>query len=77
MGNKTNPSPKLLTGDEGSKQLVAVKNEGEKGLSAYFEGQKGMSKVLSADGMPPLPVTFGRVKAKDYKVDEEQSYEGA
>ena len=71
MGSEANPSPKLLRGEEGSKQLVAVKDEGQKGLSAYFEKEKGVGTVLGADGMPPMPVAFGHDQApKKYNVTE-------
>jgi hypothetical protein len=59
MGSEANPSPKLLRGEEGSKQLVAIKDEGAKGLSAYFEKEKAVGSVLGADGLPPMPVAFG------------------
>ncbi len=58
MGSEANPSPKLLRGEEGSKQLIAVKDEGSKGLSAFFEKEKAVG-VLGADGLPPMPVAFG------------------
>ncbi len=77
MGSAAKPSPKLLAGEEGQKQLVAVKEEGQKGLSAYFESEKGAA-VLSEGGLPPMPVSTrsGAPKARDYKlIDEsEQSY---
>jgi hypothetical protein len=77
MGSAANPSPKLLAGEEGQKQLVAVKEEGQKGLSAYFERQKGTA-VLGQNGLPPMPVSSRSVPntAQGYKLmdDAEQSY---
>jgi len=59
MGSEANPSPKLLRGEEGSKQLVAAKDEGSKGLSAYFEKEQAVGSVLGPDGLPPMPVAYG------------------
>jgi hypothetical protein len=71
MGSEANPSPKLLRGEEGSKQLVAVKDEGAKGLSAYFEKDKTVGSVLGTDGLPPMPVAFGHDQLrKKYEVTE-------
>jgi len=71
MGSEANPSPKLLRGEEGSKQLVAVKDEGSKGLSAFFESQKAVGSVLGPDGMPPMPVAFGYDKEhRKYEVTD-------
>ena len=71
MGNAANPDPKLLAGEEVAKQLVSVKAEGEKGLAAYFEGQKSVESVLGKDGMPPMPPAFGRdSNPKTYAVGE-------
>lgn len=67
VGSAANPSPKLLAGEEGTKQLVAVKQEGEKGLAAYFEQEKGAA-VLGENGMPPLPPTFGKKPEVRYEV---------
>lgn len=77
VGSAANPSQKLLTGDAGSKQLVAVKQEGEeKGLAAFFEQQKAVGSVLGKDGMPPFPVPRGRAQyGKQYELEGEQSYE--
>ena len=47
LGSAAAPSPKLLAGEEGSKQLVAVKEQGQKGLAAYFEQEKGAAAVLA------------------------------
>lgn len=80
MGSAAKLSPKLLAGEEGQKQLVAVQEEGQKGLSAYFESEKGAA-VLGEGGLPPMPVSTrnAAIKARDYKlIDEsEQSYNNA
>ena len=70
LGSAAAPSPKLLAGEEGSKQLVAVKEQGQKGLAAYFEQEKGAAAVLGQDGLPPLPVAVRSksVKAEKYEL---------
>ena len=73
VGNAANPSPKLLAGEEGSKQLVAVKQDGEKGLAAYFEKEKGAA-VLGDGGIPPMPVAYRNPDATKYNLLEEQTY---
>ncbi|KIX04986.1 uncharacterized protein Z518_05858 [Rhinocladiella mackenziei CBS 650.93] len=67
VGSAANPSPKLLAGEEGTKQLIAVKQEGEKGLAAYFESEKGTA-VLGENGLPPMPVAFGKKPEVTYEV---------
>ena len=76
VGSAANPSEKLLAGAEGSKQLVAVKQEGEeRGLATFFEQEKAVGSVLSADGMPPFPPPRGRPQyGKKYELEVEQSY---
>ena len=76
VGSAANPSSKLLRGEEGTKQLVAVKEEGQKGLSAYFESNKGAA-VLGEGGLPPLPVS-SRSKQKGpekYELGQVQAYD--
>jgi hypothetical protein len=76
VGSAANPSQKLLAGTEGSKQLVAVKQEGEeKGLATFFEQEKAVGSVLREDGMPPFPVPRGIAQyGKQYELEGEQSY---
>ncbi|ETN36477.1 uncharacterized protein HMPREF1541_08755 [Cyphellophora europaea CBS 101466] len=78
MGSAAAPSPKLLAGEEGAKQLVAVKEEGGKGLAVFFEGEKGLgAQVLGEGGMPPMPVQSrakGTVGAEKYELAESQTY---
>lgn len=50
-------NPRIGVGQEGEKQLVAIK-EGEEGsLPLAFEkgGEKAILEVLGADGLPPFP----------------------
>jgi hypothetical protein len=58
VGSKANPKEDVLKiGDAGAKQLVEVKEEGEKGLATFFKKEKNLaSGVLDANGMPPMPV---------------------
>ncbi|KIV79986.1 hypothetical protein, variant [Exophiala sideris] len=67
MGNAANPSPKLLAGEEGQKQLVAVKQDGEKGLAAYFESEKATA-ILGENGLPPMPPSFGQKSHVKYEL---------
>ncbi|KIW85723.1 hypothetical protein Z517_01115 [Fonsecaea pedrosoi CBS 271.37] len=67
LGSAANPSPKLLAGEEGSKQLVAAKQEGEKGLATYFEQEKAAA-VLGENGLPPKPVAYGHKKDVKYEI---------
>lgn len=69
MGSAADPSPQLQAGEEGSKQLVAVKQEGEKGLSTYFESHKATG-VLADDGMPPMPPSYRTGPDTKYEVGE-------
>lgn len=73
VGSAASPSPKLLAGEEGTKQLVAAKEEGEKGLATYFEKEKATT-VLGQDGLPPTPVAFRNPDATKYNIPEVQSY---
>jgi hypothetical protein len=79
VGSAAQPKEdKLQIGEAGKNQLVALKEEGEKGLSAFFEKEKGMAQsVLGPNGMPPLPARYGQtVDAPKYDLakDEEQAY---
>lgn len=74
VGNAATPSPKLLAGEEGSKQLVLAKEEGEKGLAAYFEKDKAAA-VLGEGDMPVMPPSFKAPKVVPYSLDVPQAYE--
>ncbi|KAF7846004.1 hypothetical protein BT93_L5616 [Corymbia citriodora subsp. variegata] len=75
MGSAANPSPKLLRGEEGGKQLVAVKADGERGLAVFFEKEADLSKaVLDENGMPPMPVAFRDPKVVQYDLTSEQGF---
>ena len=75
VGSAAAPKEDVLQiGDAGAKQLVSVKEEGEKGLSAYFEKDRSAFKgVLGPNGMPPLP-TSRSWTGKRYEMLKEQSY---
>jgi hypothetical protein len=77
VGSKAAPKDEVLQlGDAGAKQLVAVKEEGEKGgLAVFLAKETGVgSSVLGAGGLPPMPPTA--VGAKTYGLigANEQSY---
>lgn len=76
VGSAANPSPKLLAGDDGSKQLTAVKAEGEeKGLAAFLEQEKAVKGPLREDGLPPFPPPRGHAQvSRKYELEDEQSY---
>ncbi|KAI4160294.1 MAG: hypothetical protein LQ342_005886 [Letrouitia transgressa] len=74
VGSKADPKEDVLQiGDEGAKQLVEVKQEGEKGLARYLEKEnQSLSNVLGANGMPPFPVGINRTSpqgGRKYVVD--------
>ena len=77
VGSASNPKEDVLQiGDAGNKQLVEVKEEGEKGLSAFFERDKNAFKgALAPDNMPPLPTSRHKT-VKQYQMvgDSEQAY---
>ena len=67
VGSAAEPSPK---------QLVAVKEEGAKGLSAFFGGGGPGKAVLGADGMPPMPVSFRTKDEVKYGLaDQKDAYD--
>jgi hypothetical protein len=75
VGSKAAPKDEVLQlGVAGAKQLVQVKEEGEKGgLALFFEKQKGVgASVLGEGGLPPTPPSA--VGAKPYTLMKEQSY---
>ncbi|KAK5127573.1 hypothetical protein LTR85_006913 [Meristemomyces frigidus] len=75
VGSAAAPKEDVLQiGDAGTQQLVAVKEEGEKGLSAFFEKDKNAFKgVLGPSGMPPLPTTM-HPQGKRYEILKDQTY---
>lgn len=79
VGSKSDPREDVLQiGEAGSKQLVAVQEEGEKGgLPAFFQkDKKNMASVLGPDGLPPMPANLGQnMNGKRYELLPEQSYE--
>ena len=79
VGSAAAPKEEVLQiGDAGKKQLVEVKEEGERGLSTFFEKDtKALAGVLGPDGLPPLPASLHPTK-KQYTVLEadKQAYGG-
>lgn len=76
VGSAAAPKQELI-GEAGSKQLVAVKEEGAKGLAVAFERNTGLAKdVLGPGGLPPLPrgLHVSDVGVKRYDLEKEQSY---
>jgi hypothetical protein len=81
VGSKANPKEEVLQiGDAGQQQLVALKEEGQKGLKAFFEKDKSnAAAVLDANGLPPMPTPMSAPvtpAVKRYEMTEEQSYAG-
>lgn len=78
VGSAAAPKEDVLqVGEAGNKQLVALKDESEKGLSQFFEKNQGaISSVLAANGMPPMPPS-GNLRGKRYELPQDQSYDGA
>lgn len=82
VGSEKAPKDDVLQiGEAGSKQLVEVKDEGEKGLAAFFKkDNKNMAGVLGPGGMPPMPKNLGQNMKQNgghrYEILKEQSYEG-
>ena len=80
VGSAAAPKDTLKIGDAGKTQLVEVKEEGEKGLSTYFEKNKQVfQSVLGPDGLPPLPTsrhlgTHNTSGAYSLRKEEEQTY---
>lgn len=75
LGSEAAPAARLASGEEGSKQLVAVREEGEKGLAAFFEKEKGVGvKVLGEDGLPPMPVSYRDPRVVPYQITAEQGF---
>ncbi|THV88051.1 NADH dehydrogenase 29/21K chain [Aureobasidium pullulans] len=77
VGSAQNPKEHVLQiGDAGAKQLVSVKEEGQKGLSAFFqkENKAGVS-VLGPNGLPPFPTSrYPSSTPKRYEMLKEQAY---
>lgn len=77
VGSAAVPKQDLI-GEAGTKQLVAAREEGVKGLSVAFEKNTGLAKdVLGPGGMPPLPSgmhSSGVEGKKRYTIDSENGY---
>ncbi|KAI7191191.1 hypothetical protein KC316_g6896, partial [Hortaea werneckii] len=70
------PKDTLQIGDAGNKQMVTVKEEGEKGLAQFFEKEKSAFKgVLGPNGMPPMPPSRHQTSKRYTMLEEdEQAY---
>lgn len=74
VGSKAAPKKELI-GEAGAKSLVAVEEEGKRGVAAYFRETKDVKSVLGLDGLPPLPSGLAMKTGKDkYHLAEEPSY---
>lgn len=76
MGSQSQPKKELI-GEAGTKELTAVKEEGELGLSAYFGkvGKEGTLAALGKDGLPPLPSGANLKEGADkYHLTAENAY---
>lgn len=73
VGSAATPKEVLGRGEEGAKQLVAVRKEGERGVGAYLqkEGKGRVGAVLGEGGMPVWPCAMGRGKA--YVMDQDRA----
>lgn len=78
VGSAAQPKEDVLQiGDAGTKQLVEVKEEGEKGLSAFFQKDgKALTGVLGPDGMPPLPTSLHPSKKRYELLDKSRTAYG-
>ena len=77
VGSRADPKEGALpAGEAGAKQLVSVKEEGEKGLAAFLEKEKGVQgSILGPNGLPPMPTNLGQTtQGKHYELLEDQSY---
>ena len=75
VGSAANPKDDVLKlGEAGNQQLVEIQQSGEeRGLSAFFEGNREASKgVLNSDGLPPTPPNLN--PGGKYTIDENHGY---
>jgi hypothetical protein len=74
VGSKAAPKKELI-GEAGAKILIAVGEQGERGLAAYFSESKDVKSVLEKDGLPPLPSGLAMKTGRDkYELTEENAY---
>ncbi|KAL4783245.1 hypothetical protein BJX76DRAFT_330444 [Aspergillus varians] len=75
VGSQAAPKAEVLQiGEEGEKQLVSVKQEGEeRGLAGLFQKDKnGIKGVLGPNGLPPTPCNLN--PASKYQIDSDHGY---
>jgi hypothetical protein len=76
VGSEAAPKKELI-GEAGTQALVAVKKEGEMGISDYFKkgGREGTLAALGKDGLPPLPSGASlKAGADKYHLTAENAY---
>jgi hypothetical protein len=76
VGSEAAPKKELI-GEAGTQALVAVKKEGEMGISGYFKkgGREGTLAALGKDGLPPLPSGASlKAGADKYHLTAENAY---
>ena len=76
VGSQAKPKDDVLQiGEAGTKQLIAVQQEGEeRGLAAYFaKDNKGFLGVLDPNGLPPTPCNLNPSTTK-YELDDDHGY---
>lgn len=76
MGSEAAPKKELI-GEAGTQALVAVKKEGEMGISEYFKkgGRGATLAALGKDGLPPLPSGASlKLGADKYHLTAENAY---
>lgn len=76
VGSEAAPKKELI-GEAGSKELLAVKEEGETGLANYFNkgGKQSVLAALGNNGLPPLPSGRNlKAGADKYELAKENAY---
>ncbi len=77
VGSKVSPKGELI-GEQGVKELVAIKQQGEEmGLARLFEKDSILGKgVLDENGLPPFPsgITPGVKGGRRYELTEGEGY---
>ncbi|KAI9643108.1 hypothetical protein NHQ30_008843 [Ciborinia camelliae] len=80
LGSEDSPNAnRLLVGEQGVRDLVAVKEQGKEGLAVFFregvEGGKSALELLGKGGLPPTPSGVSLTEGADkYHLTEENAY---